>query len=127
MKNPELIAEFINKLVAGDTDAARSAFSQYCNAKAKAIHAGENKLLERMEMFNEFKRTLLEFGGDDSPIQLDGDNVLIKGQPVGRIENDLNDFDAGINFVAADGSFSKEFHTAEELFKFLSQKYLGEV
>lgn len=128
MNKSELISEFINKVVSGDKEAARAAFSEYCNAKAKTIAEGDTtKLLEREEKFNTFKRQLLEFGGDDAPIQLQGDNVLINGKVVGRIVNDLEDFDAGINFVAADGKFSKEFNTAEDLFKYLSQQFLGEV
>jgi hypothetical protein len=126
MKNSELISDFIKKLVQGDMEGAQASFSTYCTNKTKALNEGENKLLERLERFNQFKKLLVEYGNEDTPLRMDGDKIIVNNKEVGHIEVDLNDFESGINFVAADGSFSKEFDTAEDLFAFLSQKYLGE-
>lgn len=126
MNKSELIGEFIKNLVDGNTEAARESFTAYCNAKAKSIRENDTKLLERIEFFNQFKKTLLEFGTEEDPIRLVGDDVIVNGKKVGHIENDLNDFEAGINFVSDDKSFSKEFHTAEELFQFITDRFLGD-
>lgn len=122
MKNSELIADFLNKVVSGDSEAAKEAFSLYCNNKAKAIGNSE-KIMERVE---EFKKTLLEFDNDETPLRMEGDKILVHNKLVGRIQYDMNDFDGGINFVSDDGTFSKEFHSADELFSYLSKKFLGE-
>lgn len=122
MKNSELIAEFLNKMVSGDAEAAKEAFSLYCNNKAKTIGQGE----KIMEKFDQFKNTLLEFGNDDVPLRMEGDKILVNNKIVGLVKVDLNDFESGINFVSEDGTFSKEFDTAEDLFAFLSQRYLGD-
>jgi hypothetical protein len=127
MNNSELIADFINSVAKGDSDAARDAFSKYCNNKAKGIASGDGKVLEHIERFNQFKKTLLEYGNDQTPLRMEGDKIFVNNKFVGRIHTDMNDFESGINFISDDGSFSKEFDTAEDLFKFLSQKFLGEV
>ena len=127
MNNSELIAEFINSVAKGDSEAARAAFSTYCNNKAKGIASADAKLTEHAERFNQFKKTLLEYGNDETPLRMEGDKIFVNNKLVGRIQTNMDDFDAGIDFVSDDGSFSKEFETAEDLFKFLSQKYLGEV
>lgn len=122
MKNSELIAEFINKVVAGDVDGARDAFSTYCNAKAK----GEITGTKVMERFEQFKNTLLEYGNEEVPLRMEGDKIFVNNTLVGHVKVDLSNFDSGIDFVSEDGTFSKEFNTAEDLFAYLSQKYLGE-
>jgi hypothetical protein len=122
MKNSELIATFLNNVVSGDAEAAKAAFSAYCNHKAKTI-GNSTKIMERVE---QFKSTLLEFGNDEVPLRLEGDKVLVNNKPVGRIQYDMDDFDGGINFISDDGKFSKEFHSAEDLFSYLSQQFLGD-
>lgn len=122
MKNSELIADFLNKVVSGDAEAAKAAFSVYCNNKAKAIGNSE-KIMEHVE---QFKKTLLEFGNDETPLRMEGDKILVNNKLVGRIQYDMDDWEGGINFVSDDGSFSKEFSSAEELFSYLSKKFLGD-
>lgn len=117
----ELISDFINKVISGD-DSAKSAFSAFCSAKAKYMASGKAK----QEMFESFKTELLEYTGDDASVSMDGDYIVVNGQRVGRVQTDLSDFDSGINFISAEGDFSKEFDTAEDLFKYISQRYLGE-
>lgn len=119
--NKELIAEFINKVVSGD-ETAKDAFSQYCNAKAKSMTDGSAKA----QMFESFKQNLMEYGQGDAPVTMEGDYIIVNGKRVGRIQTDLNDFDSGINFISIEGDFSKEFNSAEDLFAFISQRYLGE-
>lgn len=120
-----VLTDFINKVASNDYDAAKALFADYCNAKAKSI-ATDKAVMERLENFSGFKRTLREFGNDDAPIRLDGDNILVNNKIVGRVHVDLNDMDGGVNFISDDGTFSKEFNTAEDLFAFLSQRFLGE-
>lgn len=129
MKNKEMIADFLNKVVAGDSEAAKAAFSLYCNSKAMSIGNSE-KVMEHVE---QFKTTLVEYGNaqaaktaTESPLRMEGDKILVNNKMVGRIQYDIEDFDGGINFISDDGSFSKEFQSAEELFSFLSTKYLGD-
>jgi hypothetical protein len=132
MNKSELIADFINKIAVGD-EGAKDAFSAYCSAKATAINS-EGKILER---FEQFKTALLEEIGNyepnavatsqaEEPLRMEGDKIFINNKLVGRVHVDMDDFDSGIDFISDDGSFSKEFHTAEELFAFISKKYLGE-
>jgi hypothetical protein len=134
MNHSEIISSFVNNVLKGDSDAARAAFSTYCTDKVKSI-SQERKLNERLESL---KAALLEYGYDDmdvsvsgapgndkAPIEMSGDKILVNGKLVGRIVYSMDD-DDGINFVADDKSFSKEFNTAEELFSFLSKRFLGE-
>lgn len=116
----ELIADFINKVVSGDAG-AKEAFSAFCDAKAVQLKESEAKLAK----FQTFKQSLLESLGD-SPITMEGDYIVVNGKRVGRVQTNMDDFDAGIDFTSIEGDFSKEFETAEELFKFISTKYLGE-
>jgi hypothetical protein len=139
MKNAELISDFINKLVSGDAEAAKAAFSQFCSVKTKAI-IGESAVVVEDNRFAELKTLILEFNTNANgpkPIDLQGDRILVNGKEVGRIaeiqfkkdENGVVDVEGdaeGINFISADGSFSKEFNSAEELFRFINQKFLGE-
>lgn len=119
----ELIAEFINKVVSGDAT-AKDTFAAYCNSKAKSLSDGSAKAA----VFESFKQNLLEYGrGTEAPVTMEGDFVVVNGKRVGRVQTDLSDFDSGINFTSAEGDFSKEFNTAEDLFAFIAQRYLGEV
>lgn len=120
MTSKELIAAFINKVVEGDPT-AKQAFSAYCDAKAIELKEAAQKKV----VFESFKNNLMESLGG-SPISMDGDFITVNGKRVGRVETDMNDFDSGINFISVEGDFSKEFNTAEELFTFISTKYLGE-
>lgn len=122
MKNSELIATFLNNVVSGDAEAAKAAFSAYCNNKAKAI-GNSAKIVEHVE---QFKKTLLEFGNDETPLRMEGDKIIVNNKMVGRIQYDVDDWEGGINFISDDGTFSKEFNSAEELFSFLSKKFLGD-
>lgn len=152
MNNNEMIADFLNHVVAGNADAAKEAFSLYCNNKAKHLGVVE-KVMERVE---QFKTALLEYGvnynaqsinghggslsggqstptsqprakhKEESPLRMEGDKILVNNKQVGHITYDIEDFEGGINFVSEDGTFSKEFNSAEELFSFLSTKFLGD-
>ena len=134
MNNSALISDFINNLVAGNADAAKTAFSQLCANKTKTV------LAESDTRFGDFKSLLNEeYKGVVSgpkPIDLQGDKVLVHGKEVGRIaeiqfkkdENGVVDIEgdtAGIKFVPMTGK-PREFNTAEELFQFINQAYLGE-
>lgn len=140
MNKSDLITDFINKIAAGG-EGAKDAFSSYCSMKATAINS-EGKILEK---FAQFKTALLEEIGNytqqntnnaqnlsnggnkaEEPLRMEGDKIFINNKVIGRVHVDMDDFDSGIDFVSADGSFSKEFHTAEELFAFISKKFLGE-
>lgn len=121
MGNRDLITTFLNSIVNNDEDAAKAAFSQYCNDKAKVMGRTE-KIMER---FDNFKVSLLEYSVDE-PIHMEGDKILVNNKLVGHVKVDLSDMDSGIDFVSDDGTFSKEFNTAEDLFSFLAQRYLGE-
>ena len=152
MKHSEIISTFVTNVLTGDSEAARAAFSAYCNDKAKSI-GQERKLNERLESL---KVALLEYGvnynaqtvsghggrvtsGQPTPaatkmtstkaepdLSMEGDKIIVNGKQVGRIQYDMEDWEGGINFISDDNTFSKEFNTAEELFSFLSKRFLGE-
>lgn len=134
MNKSELITDFINKIAAGD-DSAKDAFSAYCSMKATSINAKDTIL----ENFEQFKTALMEEIGQynkahagptntpaEDPLDIQGDKIFINKKLIGRIHVDMDRWDSGIDFISADGSFSKEFDTAEELFAFISKKFLGE-
>jgi hypothetical protein len=124
----EQLYKFVDAIINDDIEAAKIAFHNFSVEKTKTIlglqqSEADEPVTESEKIFEEFKQQLVEFIGNDSPIRLDGDYVLVKGKKVGLIKNDLNDIDSGINFVTLDGSFSKEFNSAEDLYKFLMQRY----
>ena len=152
MNHSEIISTFVTNILTGDSEAARAAFSAYCNDKAKSI-GQERKLNERLE---NLRLALLEYGvnynaqtvsghggrvtsGQPTPaatkmtstkaepdLRMEGDKIIVNGKQVGRIQYDMEDWEGGINFISDDNTFSKEFNTAEELFSFLSKRFLGE-
>ena len=129
MDNKEQLYKFVDAIINDDLEAAKLSFHSFSVDKTKTILGLQQSapieptVSEAEEIFEGFKQKLVEFIGDDSPIRLDGDYVLVKGKKVGMLKNDLNDLDSGINFVTLDGSFSKEFDSAEDLYKFLMQRY----
>lgn len=142
MSNTELLKTFLNGVTSNDNDAAKSAFAEYCNNKAK-IMTNRRKVMERVEAF---KAELVEYGlnhvpgrlpssdtaraktkaANQEPIRMEGDKIFVNGKMVGRIDYDMDDWEGGINFVSDDGAYSREFDTAEALFQFISKKFLGE-
>lgn len=96
----EALGQFVD-LVATEDDGDRDAMKLVIDQKAK---------------------TVLEFIGD-SQIKLDGDDVMIAGKKVGMVKIDHDDMDSGIDFVSADGKFSKEFNDMESLYGFLSDRF----
>ncbi len=129
MDNKEQLYKFVDAIISDDKEAAKVAFHNFSVDKTKTILGLQQTaeptptVSEAEEIFEAFKQRLVEFIGDDSPIRLEGDYVLVKGKKVGMVKNDLDDLDSGINFVTLDGSFSKEFDSAEDLYKFLMQRY----
>ena len=97
----ESLDKFIDAVASGDTEAERAAIKDVITPKSK---------------------TVLEFIGD-SAIKLDGDDVLVQGKKVGQVKSDADDVEGGINFVSAEGNFSKEFDSIEDLYKFIAQRY----
>jgi hypothetical protein len=126
MADKQLLYKFVDAVINGDQDTASQVLHGFSVMKSQEIlglQSSHADVTEPEPVSEAFLQQLLEFIGEDSPIRLDGDNVLVKGKKVGVIKNDLNDIDSGINFVTVDGTFSKEFDTAEELYKFLMQRY----
>lgn len=136
MKNSELLKDFLDKVVSGDSDGAKDAFSLYCNNKAKAVALRENAVRSANVVL--FAALLKEFNGQGvEPLDMDGDKILINGKPVGRVsteykidDNGITDIEGdnagGINFTSIEGNFSKEFDDMNQLTAWLRQRYLGE-
>lgn len=115
----ESLSKFIDAVIQNNDKAAAEAFQAYSVVKSREI-LGTNKQTTELK---EWAVQLMEFIGDDSPIKLYGDDILVKGKKVGHIQQDLNDMDGGINFVSVDGKFSKEFNSIQELYQFLIDKF----
>ena len=97
----ESLEKFVDAVASGDEEKQREVIKEYINQKSKKV---------------------LEFTGD-SAIKLDGDDVLVHGKKVGQVKSDASDMDSGINFVSADGKFSKEFDDVESLYGFISDRF----
>lgn len=134
MDKNEFLAAFINAVVNEDDEASQAHLREYVKARSRDIlNSKRSRLVESLALFEDFKRRLFEYM-EDSPIQHNGDRILVNGQVVGRLapvelnydsEEDMAR-DGGINFISADGKFSKEFISVEDLYKFLAAQYLGE-
>lgn len=114
----DLVKQYISYVVANEDEKAREVFSAFCSQKARTMIETRNDRLD------ECRKYIVE--NAVAPITMDGDYIVVNGKKVGRVQIDLNNFDSGIDFVANDENFSKEFETAEDLFKFVAQRYLGE-
>jgi hypothetical protein len=122
----EPLYRFVDATVNGDEESLKNAAHEYSVNKVKQILGlvtPSTIVTNSVGIVESFKQQLLEYTGEDSPVKFDGDYVLVNGKKVGSIHNDLNDIDSGINFITLDKSFSKEFTTAEELYKFLMDRY----
>lgn len=91
--------------------------SKYLKNRAK-----KKQGLKKMKKMDE-AAILKEFHGEDSPVQLKGDDVYIQGKMVGTVTNDLSDIDSGIVFTSTDGSFKQEFDSIRDLYAFLVDKF----
>lgn len=84
--------------------------------------AKKKQQLKKMKKLDE-AAILKELHGEDSPVQLKGDDVYISGKMVGTITNDLSNIDSGIVFTSVDGNFKQEFDSIRELYAFLVDKF----
>lgn len=129
MDKKEQLGAVIDAVIKGDAEAAKAAFSPYIQVKTREVlgiappaeappattePVTESVLVRLQEMVDALS---------DSPVKLQGDNVIVDGKQVGVVHTDLTDFQSGINFIEDGGKFSKEFDTVEDLFSFLIQKY----
>ncbi|WAX21669.1 hypothetical protein [Stenotrophomonas phage RAS14] len=121
----ENITQFINAVIRGDRDAAKQALSPVVISNARAILGREVQEPQKVNESHEVKMLREMFEDHESPIRLKGDKVIVNGKEVGMIQTDYADFDSGINFIESDGKFSKEFEDAEQLFRFLIDRYNG--
>ena len=117
MKNK--LSDYIDGVIQGNEDASKEALSACITAKAKAIVSG---MLNATSEQTISEAILKEFT-EDSPIKLKGNSVVVNGKIVGKIENDLNDPESGINFIDSAGNQSFEFSTIKELYQFLMKRY----
>lgn len=130
MDKNEQLSLMIDAIVAGDDEAIKASFAPYIEAKSREVlgypsePAQEELTVENLNKL--FGRDIVtEDASKDvaNHIRLQGDKVFVDGKMVGVIQSDPADFDSGIDFIAAGGDFSKEFHTVEDLYTFLTDKY----
>lgn len=123
MDKYESLGKYIDAIINNNQEEAKAAFQSYSVNKSRELLG----TVAPKDTLKEFKDALREFVNDDngaeSPIKLNGDDIVVNGKVVGSVQSDLNDMDGGINFVAAEGNFSKEFNSAEELYAFLMKRY----
>lgn len=110
MENNDLIKEFTDKIIKND-ETSNDSIKQVIIDKTKNLVSSwkAQKVFEGV------------FSG--SPIELNGDDVLVNKKKVGTLKYDYNDFDGGINFISEDGRFSKEFEKLQDLYAYLMQTY----
>lgn len=133
MDAKESLSRFIDAVVSGDQDAQKASFSEYAEAKTKELLGIPSQQVEPVqEEFNilsEEEILMLEtMLGDD--ISLNGNAVLVKGKPVGRLEyggaKDEFGEESQLYFVSLDGtSTSIKDNDLEDLVKVLTFKFLG--
>lgn len=126
MDRKEQLTAVIDSIINNDEAAMKAAFAPYIQAKSKEILGYSREPEVTAPITEHVKITQLREQLDalaDNPIKFRGDVVLVDGKEVGRLQADPTDFDSGINFIESGGTFSKEFDTVEDLFKFLTDRY----
>lgn len=120
----ELIAKYVDSVANGQPDP--SAFKSISVAKIQEILSARRLEANVSAVKESYNRLLTEFGHDVNnrgiDIAHDG-TIKIGGKVVGKVVTDMSDFNSGINFVSADGRFSKEFDTIEQLNAFLVKSF----
>lgn len=124
--NNEHLNKFIDGVINSNDDDISASAHQFALEKVKAIVAEfKNDKIKKLQ--ESLQVVLLEYNkktGYNIEISHSGD-VVINGTVVGKIEYDMNDFDSGVSFVAADGRFSKEFNQLDDLMAWLGRSYGG--
>ncbi len=124
--NNEHLNKFIDGVINGNDDDMSASVRQFALEKVKNI-VSEFKNDKIKKLQESLQIVLLEYNkktGYNIEISHAGD-VVINGTVVGKIEYDMNDFDSGVSFVAADGRFSKEFNQLDDLMAWLGRSYGG--
>lgn len=122
----EHLNKFIDGVINSNDDDASTSAHQFALEKVKSIVA-EFKAEKINKLQESLQTILLEYNqktGYNIEISHAGE-VVINGTVVGKVEYDMSDFESGVSFVAADGRFSKEFNTLEELMAWLGRSYGG--
>lgn len=125
MDRKEQLRAVIDNIIKGDGEAASAAFAPYVHAKTRDVLGYAHPTPNAEEVKEAFYKKLNEYIDlqDESPIQFQGDRVMVNGKQVGVIQSDPTDWDSGINFIEEGGRFSKEFDRLEDLYDFLIKKY----
>jgi hypothetical protein len=124
--NNEHLNKFIDGVINSNDDDVSASAHQFALEKVKSIVA-EFKSAKLNKLHESLQAVLLEYNektGYNIEISHSGE-VIINGTVVGKVQYDMNDFDSGVSFVAADGRFSREFTTVEELTAWLGRSYGG--
>lgn len=119
----ENIKEFINAVIQGDKDSARSALAPVIVGNAREILGYQATEPQPVNEAIALKMLREMFEDHEEPIRIQGDKVFVDGKQQGFIQTDYADEDSGINFIEEGGKFSKEFDDVSDLFKFLIQRY----
>lgn len=119
----ENIKEFINAVIQGDKDSARSALAPVIVGNAREILGYQAPEPQPVNEAIALKMLREMFEDHEEPIRIQGDKVFVDGKQQGFIQTDYADEDSGINFIEEGGKFSKEFDDVSDLFKFLIQRY----
>lgn len=118
MENRELLDQFVDSIVK-DADSAEAAFKQFITLKASSM-------VSEIKAKKAFNDKLTEQFGSDA-IQFNGNDVLVNNKVVGQVKTDLSETDSAIDFISADGKFSKEFVDIPSLYQYLAKTFgLGE-
>ena len=124
MKN-EHLNKFIDGVVNSNDDDISASAHQFALEKVKSIVA-EFKNDKVKKLHESIQQVLLEYNektGMHMEMEPHTGIITVNGKKVGKVVTNMDDFEAGINFVSMDGNFSKEFNTTEELSKFLYTTY----
>lgn len=121
----EYLIKFIDSVVNGNVDDQKLYMSQYSEHKARELLGVQQKPTEK-PVLSEAQMLLVESNlGDD--IELDGNDVLVKGNKVARLTYKGDDANAQLFIITNDGtSIPVKDNDIEDLMRIIRHKFLGE-
>lgn len=132
----ELLTQYIDAVITNDTETQKVLFSQYAETKTKEVLGfkyvepqGEPTTVVGLSApVTESILTAITEAQLSDEIDLEGNTVLVRGKPVGRLEerkHSEDDIDGDLYFVSLNGDISQiKNNDIVDLVKVIQHKYL---
>lgn len=133
----ELLTQYIDAVITNDTETQKVLFSQYAENKTKEVLGfkyvepqGEPTTVVGLSVpVTESILAAITEAQLSDEIDLEGNTVLVKGKPVGRLEErkeSEDDFDGDLYFVSLNGEITQiKNNDITDLVKVIQDKYLN--